>query len=354
MRRARFGAVLLAALVLLSLTAGARASVPRTFFGVNPLTDFEGKDLARLQTAKVRTVRAVFNWSQIEPSRGAFNWGGTDQLITELAQHGARVLPWFYYSPSYAAGSSHEPPLGSTAARQDWKQFVKAAVERYGRHGTFWTSNPLVPKRPPREWQIWNEQNNTNYFEPRPSVKGYATLLKLAARAIRPADPKAKIILGGLFGTPSPPRSISSWKFLGRLYNIKGAKRNFDGVAVHPYAGSLRDITVQMRLLRNKMKAHHDGKTPTWITEMGFGSAAPDHRFPELKGRRGQARWLKKSFKLALHNRHRWHLRGLYWFAWRDPPPDAGINCGFCKSAGLFKSNFDPKPSWRAFKHFTR
>jgi polysaccharide biosynthesis protein PslG len=354
MRRTLFAAALLAVLGPLSVPAGGRASVPHSFFGVNPVTAFKAKDLVRLQAARVRTARLPFNWSQIEPTPGVFDWSSTDQSVAELAEHGVRVLPWLYYSPSYAAGSSHEPPLGSPAAKQYWQQFVAAAVARYGPQGTFWTQNPLLPSLSPKVWQIWNEQNSTAYFEPKPSVNGYATLLKLAAQAIRPADPKAKILLGGMFGTPSPAESITAWRFLGRLYKVRGAKRDFDAVAVHPYAGRLSDITIQMRLLRQKMRAHHDAHTPTWITELGFGSAPPNRNFVQLKGRRGQARWLKKSFRLVLRKRHDWKVQGLDWFDWRDPPPGSDLNCGFCKSAGLFESNLDPKPSWRAFKRFTR
>ena len=48
-----------------------------------------------------------------------------------------------------------------------------------------------------------------------------------------------------------------------------------------------------------------------------------------------------------------WHLKRVYWFLWRDAEPDAPTNCSFCKSSGLFRSDFTPKPAWNAFLKIT-
>jgi len=40
------------------------------------------------------------------------------------------------------------------------------------------------------------------------------------------------------------------------------------------------------------------------------------------------------------------------WYDWRDPA-QKNPDCSFCSSAGLLRSNFRAKPSWRAFRHFT-
>ena len=41
----------------------------------------------------------------------------------------------------------------------DYTAYLSALAKRYGPKGTFWSENPTVPKRPIREWQIWNEPN---------------------------------------------------------------------------------------------------------------------------------------------------------------------------------------------------
>jgi hypothetical protein len=128
-------------------------------------------------------------------------------------------------------------------------------------------------------------------------------------------------------------------------------KGDFDIAAIHPYAPTLFYLRYAFNHFRKVMKRHGDGHTPLWVTEMGWGSAHPDGNMN--KGLHGQKRMLKKSFRLILHNRRKWHVGELTWFQWRDPPKSAG-GCSFCTSSGLFRHNEDPKPSYRAYKRFAR
>ena len=98
------------------------------------------RDFQRLRTAKIRTNRLLFNWSTMEARRGSINWGVSDQLIGRLASYGVRSMPFLWGSPRWVAGSPATPPLGSTADRQAWKNFLKAAVARYGPGGSYWAN----------------------------------------------------------------------------------------------------------------------------------------------------------------------------------------------------------------------
>jgi hypothetical protein len=101
------------------------------------------------------------------------------------------------------------------------------------------------------------------------------------------------------------------------------------------------------------MRKHHDRRTDLWLTEVGWGSEKPSRRWPLNKGRRGQKRMLKKSFKLVLQKRREWQIKRLFWFDWRDPPSGRPVNCSFCGSAGLLNNRRQAKPAYRAFKRFT-
>jgi hypothetical protein len=346
---------LLAILVPLVAAGGAAASVPRSFFGAVPWISFQGADYQRLQQAKVHNTRTPFSWPAIQPGPHQFSWGATDEFVGKLALVHVRVLPFLNGSPSWVTHSNNlrKPPLDSKKAKKRWKRFVKACVARYGRHGEFWSAHPNIPKVPITTWQVWNEQNNSKYFEPRPKPKAYAKLVRLTRRAVRSKDKHAKIVLGGMFGNPEPKHSITASSFLKKLYKVKGAKRTFNVVAVHPYAPTIGNLKRQMSKLRKVIKGHHDN-AKMWITEMGWGSAPPEKRWPLLKGVNGQKKILKKSYRALIHNRKRWRLKRVYWFLWRDAAPDATVNCSFCTSAGLFTYDFQPKPSWNAFLKFTR
>ena len=55
-----------------------------------------------------------------------------------------------------------------------------------------------------------------------------------------------------------------------------------------------------------------------WTRSAG---AATNDRFSLNKGKKGQAKMLRKSFALTLKNRRKWNVDHLYWFDWRDPDP---------------------------------
>lgn len=338
--------ILVSAVALLS-AASAPAKVNPDFWGVNyRFSNLSQEELKKIHKSGARTVRWKLSWPQVEPTKGSPDWSVPDGIIGGLAGKGIRVLPFVYGSPPYAASSTNTPPLGSDDARQAWKQFLRDAVDRYGPNGTFWQINPTIPKKPIRDWQIWSEPNLPGHFQPRPSAKRYATLLRISHDAIRDEDPKAKVVLAGLAAFSK----IRGSRFLDRLYRVGGGvKGDFEVAASHPYAPTLYYLRYAIRHYRKVMKRHGDRHTPLWITEIGWGSGHPDGNMN--KGPRGQKRMLKKSFKLILHNRKHWHIGRLSWFEWRDPGKGAD-GCSFCTTSGLLKHGGHPKPSFRAYKHF--
>jgi polysaccharide biosynthesis protein PslG len=353
-RWSRVGAVAALTLILLLAAAGgAGAKVPHSFFGTVPWLSFQGADYAHLRQADIRNARTPFFWPSIEPAKGDFHWAATDQFVGSLAQNNVRVLPFLNGSPSWVTHCDQtecqrKPPLRSKKAQRSWKRFVRACVERYGRDGEYWTLHPNIPRVPITSLQIWNEPNNYKYFKPRAKPKAYAKLMRLARGAARSQDKHAKIVLAGMDSDPTGKRSMSSKKFLTKLYKARRAQKLFNAVAVHPYAPTIRNLKRQMSQLHKVVKRHHDN-AQMWITEMGWGSAPPSKRWPLLKGVEGQKKMLKKAYRLLIHNRKRWHLKRVYWFMWRDASPDDNVNCSFCTSAGLFTYDFKPKPAWDAF-----
>jgi hypothetical protein len=339
------------------MPANAPARPGAEFYGVvYPFPTLEKADLPRLDRAHVKSVRWNFFWPTIEPSKGTFNWTQTDRMIGGLASHGIRVLPVLYGSPAYAGSKSTTPPIGSAGARDAWQDFLREAVQRYGPNGSFWTS-PLGyqakhagdPVLPITEWQIWNEPNLKHYFTPRPSPRRYATLLRISHNAITGVDSGAKIVLAGMPGYGD----VNAWTFLDRLYKIQGFRNDFDVAAIHPYAPNLHYLKREIRKMRAVLVKHGDRNKELDPTELGWGSHRKD-RHGLNQGTKGQARLLKKSFSVLTRKHKAWNIGGLYWFEFRDPEKGKGGGCTFCDSAGLLKHNGHPKPSWRAYRHFTR
>jgi hypothetical protein len=340
----RRGWLALAAVGLLlasSPARGAQSPPPRSFFGVVPQGQLDASDFGQMRGV-VGTLRIPVIWAQAEPRPGGFDFARLDGLVASAAEAGVRVLPFVYGTPAWLSADPARPPLGATG-RAAWARFLRALVRRYGPGGELWRGS--AARQPIREWQVWNEPNFLLFWRPRPSPAGYGRLLGISARTIRSADPGARIVAAGLAPVEG---GMLPWVFLRRLLAVPGAIRRFDLVAVHPYSSRLRDLALQVRLARQAMASAGGARMPLLVSELGVAS---DSQLPTSfnRGRAGQARFLRGAYRLLLHNRNRWRIAGVDWYAWQDAQgPDP--HCVFCQYAGLFDSTDRPKPAWRALR----
>jgi hypothetical protein len=347
---------LTATVLLLKAPSGAQA-LPRGFFGIVPQTALGKRDLARMRSGGVETIRVPVSWGGTQPAPGGdYDWSGFDKTVALAAENGIEVLPILFATPPWIAHDERALPVANARKRRAWGEFVSAAVERYGRHGEFWlehapSSKQPLPKLPIRAWQIWNEENFF-YFAKPVSPGRYAQLLAVSRRAMRRADPQAELILGGLFGDPpqGPPLAMDAVSFLDRLYQVPGVKANFDGVALHPYAADLATLRSLVEEVRRTVVRHRDARTGLYLTELGWGSQNDPQVVAFEVGLHGQARELRGAYRYLIGNHGRLGLRQVDWFTWKDVTG----SCTFCDSSGLFRrgGGFRPKPAWHAFVSF--
>ena len=363
-RRARLllATFAVAAVGLLGSATSALA-LPANFWGVVPQLPPSTEILQRMHRGGVDSIRVPVSWGSVQPTRnGPLNWSDADTLIGAAAGARLNVLPFLSSAPEWAVpadprvGSSKFLPVRNGKQRGGWKRFVFAAIKRYGPRGVFWRENPQLPRRPIHVWQVWNEPN-FKYFVARPNPAEYGKLVKLTYAAAKKADPRSKLILGGLFARPieatykaRPKQAYFASTFLQRMYrSTPGIRSKFQGVALHPYTGSWKNLPRRIEEVRSVLKRNHDARKAMFITEMGWSSEPRQRNNSFAKGLRGQARELKGAFRLLAANQRRWHLQGVYWFSISDY---AGL-CNFCGGAGLFHDD-TPKPAWNAYMHFAR
>jgi hypothetical protein len=348
--------ILGAAVVALSAPAGASAA-PRDFFGIGPQTPLTERDIARMRSGGIGSVRIPVVWGSVQPSpRGDYHWGALDEAVTLTAREGLELLPFVYGTPRWL-GRPTSLPVVSGRQRREWSAFLRAAAERYGPAGEFWLEHApgtkdAVPKTPIRTWQIWNEPNF--FYFARPASPGrYGRLLKLSDRALRQGDRGAQVISAGLFGNPRPrpPLGMKATVFLDRLYRVPGVRAALDGIALHPYVADVEELRVEVEALRDVAVRRGDRRVGLYVTEMGWGSQARSPVSFEV-GLRGQARELRGAYRFLLANRGRLNLKQVFWFTWKDLKGD----CDFCDSSGLFREGraFRPKPAWRVFRSIAR
>jgi hypothetical protein len=328
-----------------SLTSTASARAPAAFFGVQAWKDPVTTDFERMRAAHVGTFRSSLLWSVVEFKRGARNWGPYDQVFADAARARIRLLPVILSSPTFAAKRYQYPPR-SRAALRAYAAFVRDAVKRYGRNGSFWRAQRGLPYKPVVAWQIWNEPNYPAYWFRKPSAKQYVRLLKLSRKAIRRADRRGKVVLAGIANTR---HGVSYTRYINALYRSH-AKRYFDVMAVHPYAASPGGVLGVIKRTRAIMRRYRD-RASIWVTEIGWATGGRVSRGTRKfkTSRRGQARRLSRSYRLLLRGRRHYGIGMGVWFAWRDRSPDAGERNWWAINTGLFTGAGQPKPAWRAY-----
>ena len=368
MKRASIATVLVAVAAICAVTvaqlsrAEAAHAAPRSFFGIVPQAILSDEDTEYMRSARIGSIRVAIGWDSTQPSpNGPYNWEGADREIANAARHGLDVLPFLTGMPHWVSHNPTRMPIDNARARRGWMRFVRAVVRRYRPGGTFWREHsPAVAKdgivirrpRPIRTWQIWNEANFFYFSFPVSPIR-YARLVKITSRAIKGADRRAKVILAGLFGEPDEggKRGMDASRFLAGVYRVRGIKRFFDGVALHPYAFHVRDLKRMVEQMRAVVVRNHDPGAALYVTEMGWGSQYDPNVVAFEQGLHGQARELRGAYRYLLRNRHRLNLKAAYWFTWKD----SRYYCNFCDSVGFFReaTRYRPKPAWYAFVRIT-
>jgi hypothetical protein len=167
-------------------------------------------DLELLKTNNIHVLRISFSWLDMEPAPGKYDWSFWDDFVRMATdEYGVRLIPYVCYTPQWSSSTNEDFWQQPPADNARFAGFMKQLVTRY--------------KDRIHSWEIWNEPDNSYYW--RGSVEQYAALLEAGARAVRQADPKATIVMGGL-----------AWNlnFLGTVLT-NSAISNVDVVNLHNY-----------------------------------------------------------------------------------------------------------------------
>jgi hypothetical protein len=306
----------------------AKRQVPYGFHGVmydgdvlNASASQRKAQWAIMAKTGVESARTVVSWARTQPTAdGPLDFTEADSNVKLASQHGIVLLPVVLYTPGWAARDATSPgPVAANPA--DYASFMRQLVQRYGPSGTFWAQNPNVPKRPIRDWQIWNEMHFDIYWDVPGDDKTtwareYAALLRETTPAIKAADPGARVVLGGL--------ADFSWENLQLLYQ-HGAKGFFDVAALHIFT-SRPDYVIDGALrMRGVLKRNGDSKMPLWVTEVTFpaakGLAKLEHAWQRewVENPRTAAEELTQLYALGAKYRRSLRLERIYWVTWAAP-----------------------------------
>lgn len=202
-------------------------------------------------------VRFDFGWRELEKAPGRWDFRQCDLPLEAAEKNGIEVIA--------ILGSDTLPPWGRPPFRHPdgFFNYVEQCVKRYrGRV---------------RYFEIFNEPNLARFWGEKPNAADYVTLLAESARLIRRHAPEAKIVCGGLAGTPLP--------YLDAMFE-RNAAEHFDIMNIHPY--QWRDfpenkLPGEIASVRKRLERANAPDKPLWITEIGYSTGTGPNNLPFLR-----------------------------------------------------------------------
>lgn len=236
---------------------------------------FEGSDATvagRLRSTAgmgARVLRFDASWSGVEPlgpiggRDPVRRFGSLDRQVLGAARAGLRPLLVVGYGTPWATsdgGVFTTPSDPATFAR-----FASAVAARYASSSAIWRDNGVAAPAGGVLYEIWNEPNAEFFLRDQQTApQRYATLLLLAQRAIRSADPGARITVGGLV-------PVGAARFLAGVLRAEPAlRREVDAIGWHPYERTAAAVVRITRQFRRTLDALGLASVPLDITEIGW------------------------------------------------------------------------------------
>ncbi len=339
---------------------GGTSSATLSAYGLNALeaeglanTQLGIDDLGRMDKSKIGLYRARFNQAQVLSGGDYSNWGTLDRLAKQAALKGITLAPVLINMPT--EGDYSAPT--TDAERTEFGRFAKAAALRYGPNGSFWSSCGCK-SRPARVWEVWNEENITEFWD-QPDAVQYAALLKVVRGTLRGVDSGARIVIGGLAygGT-----GISPDGFLKTVIQTAGPN-SFDALALHSYhwtaSNGVNAVGGTVGTLKQYAGTGGNGapRQQVWVNEFGHPTALDNPNTStneELDSEPSQRDWLNAFLDGLLPHRSEWSLGPVFWYALRDAKDAAASPTAAWLRLGLRRTNSNytdggAKLAWDAY-----
>ncbi|MBI4319867.1 MAG: hypothetical protein HY675_15365 [Chloroflexi bacterium] len=265
-----------------SPTPAPGSTTPTTGLRYGMQAHLIGQDQPRvmqmLRGAGFSWMKQQIRWTDIEGSKGAYNWGITDSMVANAQAQGVNLLFSVVAAPGWATGNN--PVAGPPSNYDELAGFMGALASRYrGRV---------------QAYEVWNEQNL--WYEwggyGRLNAASYVDMLRRSYAAIKAADPSAIVVSGALTptGVNDAYNAIDDVVYLDQMYQA-GLKNYTDAIGAHMagynnapddwvdrntvntpgYKGHGSFYFRRIDQLYEVMQRHGDNKQ-LWLTEFEWGS----------------------------------------------------------------------------------
>ncbi len=306
-------------------------------------------------------VGLSLSWNAIEPNPPApdgthtYAWDDSsfDKMVNALRDAKVKLLTVRISDPPEWAVKGKVckykacPP--TRGHYDDFRDFVKAAVSRYGPGGT--------GKADVRHWSLWNEPNKKKEWGGEDAADGsykeYSDLLVPFHAAVKSADQgqagdrtkvdAGELAAGGGHGANRP----RGWTVDFNRYNkARGRNDIYDLVTIHAYSATPHDVVDKINNYEKVFTAHHVA-----ITEFGWsvGRGSGPSRWKCVSSEPAQAAKLEHTVKEVRRAGRLEYVPWLVWFNGIDnkldrgrgaPEPKCETTTGYQESVGPYMNTF--------------
>jgi len=290
--------------------------------GLHGFEDHFNDNIALLSDLGIPWVRlagpAGLVWDMVEPTRGVYNWSQTDRIFGTLQKMGVKICVVVSAANRWDQGitGSQRPKARAPVNLENYKNFLSAAVTRYGAAVSC--------------WQIENEIDIPIGWQD--NMPAYLNLLAASYSVIKAKAPNTLVAFAGM----SNPRGCQTvlYPLLASFRKANPIYTCFDVVDLHwsrQFQGTydnLRIANTSYRLdttlqeMRTKLNALSFNQTQIWINELsdysGTPAADPLDGTYVTKSEPDQATSLAKMSLMAMANgaSHSFWTGPVEWFGW--------------------------------------
>jgi hypothetical protein len=309
---------------------------------VDPFFSFNVVDSTTPADGLVPNLRALggggyrqdLQWQAVEKTAGRFDFRPLESRIDAYVRD-AGVAPLFvldYGNVAHTGGAMTPPDMAVPAQRAAWERYVTTTVAH------------LRERYPDADlsYEVWNEWNN--FHGPFPATpEAYLPLAEVTFRAIRSADPSARVVGPGVNAVSAAERDWMARWFAG------GGARWVDAVSVHPYSqpwapedcatgtGCIDETLTALRTQADVHPSANGTPAPLWITEIGWPATGV------LGVNEGDlAAFLVRAHVLAARS----DVERVYTFELANPTSAGDRTYGVLLDAA---SGFEPRPAAAAY-----
>jgi hypothetical protein len=145
--------------------------------------------IPQLNQMNVHLTKLYLFWQQLEPEKGKFQWNAVDSFLKQLQPNDEALISLFSSSTWATKVPSTVLPPSPAKVADDYYHFVYALVKHC--------------KGKIKLWQNDSEPNNPIYWNG--TNEEFISELKIFYKAVKDADPDAKVVAGGYDGLFNPP-----------------------------------------------------------------------------------------------------------------------------------------------------